>query len=234
MNEAMKRELNTKLFENEELKGDLELPGEMDKRLKDISTLERRGKSKNINMPIHHKEKKNLSVEDKSNEDEQKHGNNDNKNTLLSSSFLSDNSLVTLKGHKNYVWSVDYLPFDDRHYLCSGSEDNKICVWDIDNAEKLNILNMHSSYVFCVKFSPYHTSPTICSASWDKTIRFWDLKASEEIQILNEHTNGVCSIQFSPFNGGRYLCSGSGDNTIRLWDMEMSKSLHVFNGHEDY
>ncbi|ETO15240.1 hypothetical protein RFI_22124, partial [Reticulomyxa filosa] len=150
--------------------------------------------------------------------------------------FCSSSKLLkTFNGHTGHVLSIDYSTFDDNQFLCSGSSDKTIRVWDIKTNKQIQLFNEYSDFVYCVKFSPYHyhnhRQNVICSSSFDKTIRFWDFKHNKQLQIFNEHSRGVNGIEFSPFNGGRYLCSGSGDTTIRLWDVETSKSLHVFNGH---
>ncbi|ETN99077.1 hypothetical protein RFI_38410, partial [Reticulomyxa filosa] len=125
----------------------------------------------------------------------------------------------------------------DCQFICSGSDDKTVCVWDVENHKCVRSFNGHSRAVHCVEFSSYHYHNNhrnvVCSASYDKTIRFWDIKDNQQLQVFNGHTNGVVAIKFSPFNGGRYLCSGSYDKTIHLWDVETSKSLHVFNGHEN-
>ncbi|ETO07225.1 G-protein beta WD-40 repeats containing protein [Reticulomyxa filosa] len=151
--------------------------------------------------------------------------------------FRSSSKLLeTFSGHKNRVNSIDYSILDSRQLLCSGSDDNTVCLWDIENNKQIQTFNGHLSDVNCVKFSSYHyhnhCRTVICSSSEDKTIRFWDFKHNQQLQIFNEHTKSVYGIEFSSFNGGRYLCSGSADNTIRLWDIETHKSLHVFNGHK--
>ncbi|ETO09928.1 WD-40 repeat protein, partial [Reticulomyxa filosa] len=150
--------------------------------------------------------------------------------------FLSSSKLLnTFNGHTRMVWSIDYSTFGDDQFICSGSGDNTVRVWDVNTNQQIQSFDGHSKAVGCVKFSQYHhhyhRRNAICSSSDDNTIRFWDIKNNQQLKIFNEHTLWVNSIVFSPFNGGRYLCSGSGDKTIRLWDVETSKSLHVFYGH---
>ncbi|ETO06885.1 G-protein beta WD-40 repeats containing protein [Reticulomyxa filosa] len=152
--------------------------------------------------------------------------------------FRSSAKLInTFTGHTDCVNSIDFLTFDDGQFICSGSDDKTVRVWNVDNNKQIQSFNGHSGIVYCVKFSPYHyhnhRQNIICSSSFDETIRFWNFKHNKQLQIFNGHTNDVCGIEFSQFNGGRYLCSGSNDKTIRLWDVKTSKSLHVFNGHED-
>ncbi|ETO20930.1 hypothetical protein RFI_16275, partial [Reticulomyxa filosa] len=146
--------------------------------------------------------------------------------TFRSSSKL----LKTFSGHTKAVWSIDYSTFSGDQFICSGSHDNTVCLWDVDNSKQIGSFHEHSSVVYCVRFSSYHycnyRQNVICSSSYDKTIRFWDTEHNRQSQILNGHTRCVYCIEFSPFNGGRYLCSGSYDKTIRLWDVETSESLH--------
>ncbi|ETO18424.1 WD-repeat protein [Reticulomyxa filosa] len=164
---------------------------------------------------------------------------NDNLSTSninMLSTFNFKLILKTFTGHTNWVRSIDYSAFDDDQFICSGSSDCTIRVWDVDNNKQIQLFNGHSNSVSCVKFSSYHyqnhRQNIICSSSLDKTIRFLDFKHNKQLQIFNIHTDCVTGIEFSPFNSGRYLYSGSYDNTIRLWDVETSKQLHVFNGHE--
>ncbi|ETO16095.1 WD-repeat protein [Reticulomyxa filosa] len=152
--------------------------------------------------------------------------------------FISSSKLInTFTGHSDIVWSIDYSILGDGQFICSGSADETVRVWDVENNKQIQSFNKHSSAVACVKFSSYHyhnyRRNVICSASVDRTIRFWDFKDNKELQIFNKHTGWIGGIEFSPFNGGRYLCSGSEDNTICLWDVETSKLLHVLKGHKD-
>ncbi|ETO23618.1 hypothetical protein RFI_13560 [Reticulomyxa filosa] len=131
---------------------------------------------------------------------------------------------------------IDYSTFDDGKFICTGSNDKTVSVWDTENNRQIQLFNGHLDWVHCVKFSPYHyyiyRRNVVCSSSNDKTIRFWDIKDNRQLKLFNGHANSVYGIEFSSFSGGRYLCSGSTDKTIRLWDVEKSKTLHFFNRHE--
>ncbi|ETO34356.1 G-protein beta WD-40 repeats containing protein, partial [Reticulomyxa filosa] len=151
--------------------------------------------------------------------------------------FYSASKLLnTFIGHICYVNNIDYSTFDGGQFICFGSYDTKVHVWEVGTNEQVQLFEEHSDRVSCVKFSPYHYynyhRHIICSSSYDKTFRFWDIKDNRQLKIFREHKRWISGIEFSSFNGGRYLCSGSGDKTIRLCDVGTSKLLHIFNGHE--
>ncbi|ETO33775.1 hypothetical protein RFI_03327 [Reticulomyxa filosa] len=155
---------------------------------------------------------------------------------MLDAFRSSSKLLKTFCGHTDYVWSIDYSTFDDGEFICTASNDNTICVWNIETNKQTQLSYGHSDSVYCVKFSPYHyhnhRRSVICSSSFDRTIRFCDIKDNQLLQLFNGHTGWIGGIEFSPFNGGQYLSSVSGDNTIRLWDVETSNTLHIFKGHK--
>ncbi|ETO01823.1 G-protein beta WD-40 repeats containing protein, partial [Reticulomyxa filosa] len=123
--------------------------------------------------------------------------------------------LKTLNVHTNIVWSIDNSTLDNSQFICSGSRDNTVRVWDLENNKQIQSFNGHSGDIYCVKFSPYHNHyrSVICSSSLDRTIRFWDFKHNQQLQVFNGHTGYVAGIEFSSFSSGRYLCSGSDDKT---------------------
>ncbi|ETO33323.1 hypothetical protein RFI_03785, partial [Reticulomyxa filosa] len=143
--------------------------------------------------------------------------------------FRSSSKLInTFNAHEDIVWSIDYSTFNDCQFLCSGSYDAIVSVWDIDNNKQIQSFDEDVGDLSCVKFSSYHNhnnhQNVVCFSSFDGSIHFWDFKHNKQLKIFDEHTSGVSGIEFSSFNG---------DNTIRLWDVETLKSLYIFNGHED-
>ncbi|ETO07919.1 WD-40 repeat-containing protein, partial [Reticulomyxa filosa] len=119
--------------------------------------------------------------------------------------FRSSSKLLnTFTEHNTCVNSIDYSIFDCSRFICSGSDDKTVRVWDVDNNKQIQPFNQNSSYVSCVKFSSYHyhshRQNVICFSSSDDTIHFWDFKNNQQLQMFNGHTGSVY------------------DNTIRLWD----------------
>ncbi|ETO05572.1 WD-40 repeat protein, partial [Reticulomyxa filosa] len=70
--------------------------------------------------------------------------------------FHSAKLLKTFTGHTNHIDSIDLFTFDGIQYLCSGSRDDLLCVWDVETTKQIQSFDGHSHHVFCVKFSNYY------------------------------------------------------------------------------
>ena len=122
---------------------------------------------------------------------------------------ISDESLMTLRGHTYGVYSVAFSP--DGKRIVSGSLELK--VWDAESASELLTLRGHKSWVLSIAFSP--DGKRVVSGSGDNTLKVWDAESGVELMTLRGHTNFVRSVAFSP--DGKRVVSGSGDNTLKVW-----------------
>ncbi|NER19420.1 MAG: hypothetical protein F6J96_01375 [Symploca sp. SIO1C2] len=128
------------------------------------------------------------------------------------------------EAHPASVPSVSFSP--DGKLLASGSSDNTIKIWDLEEGGELLTLSGHQYEVFSVSFSP--DGKRLASGSSDNTIKIWDLEEGGELLTLSGHQYEVFSVSFSP--DGKLLASGSGDGTIKIWDWEKQKKLHTLPG----
>ncbi|ETO35184.1 G-protein beta WD-40 repeats containing protein [Reticulomyxa filosa] len=122
-----------------------------------------------------------------------------------------------------HVNSIDYSTFDYGQFICSGSHDKTVRVWNIETNKQIQSFNGHLNYVYSVKFSPYHyynhCCNIICSSSYDGiTSKVIDnCKYSSVKHGLNKLGNTI-------------LC-GSWDCSVRLWNIRSNKKeLHAING----
>eukprot|EP00331_Platyophrya_macrostoma_P010464 CAMPEP_0176415760 /NCGR_PEP_ID=MMETSP0127-20121128/5983_1 /TAXON_ID=938130 /ORGANISM="Platyophrya macrostoma, Strain WH" /LENGTH=400 /DNA_ID=CAMNT_0017795787 /DNA_START=6 /DNA_END=1208 /DNA_ORIENTATION=- len=98
-------------------------------------------------------------------------------------------------------------------YLLSGSNDGKICLWNIEDSnvvtkaiKPLNEFNYHKGSVGDVCWHPLD---------------------------INAHTDEIYSIDFNK-NDEYLFITGGADKIICLWDLRNpSKSLHVFENHKE-
>ena len=131
----------------------------------------------------------------------------------------------THSGHSRGVNSVAFSIGGRK--IASGSWDQTIRLWDIENGEEIACLEGHFGAVSSVVFSP--DGKMIASGGWDQTIRLWDTKNCKEINFFESHSGGILSVCFSP--DGEKIASGSSDCAIQLWDVGSGKEIASMKGH---
>jgi WD40 repeat protein len=161
-----------------------------------------------------------------------------------------------LMAHKDKVQSVTFSP--DGKILASGSEDNTVKLWEINNDtdtqkgeeghpknlwKEMGEENIGSDKkIVSVAFSP--DGQILATGNWDNRITLWDLKTDKVLQVLGRkqwlwglittgqgHQNSVSAVAFSP--DGSTLASASFDNTVKLWDVKSGAEVRTLK-HEDW
>lgn len=99
-------------------------------------------------------------------------------------------------------------------FLCSGSRDKTIKVWDAGTLQCLMSLVGHNNWVRACLFHP--GGRFLLSVSDDKSMRVWDLRTKRNHKTLEAHTHFVTSLdmhRIAPF-----VCTASVDQTVKLWE----------------
>jgi WD40 repeat protein len=122
--------------------------------------------------------------------------------------------VATLADHKNYVFSIAVIGSN----LYSGSGDNTVKLWDLQNLQCAHTFEGHSAAVSCLEVA----GKTLFSGSWDNTIKVWDTRSNKCAKTLSTHTNYVSSLFFD----GNNLWSGSWDCSIVCWDIRTWQAKH--------
>jgi len=143
--------------------------------------------------------------------------------------YVSDQSIMTLRGHENFVNCVAISP--DGKRIVSGSSDNTAKVWDADSGEEIMTLRGHQYDVLSASFSP--DGKQIVSAGDYGEIKVWDASTGSEVMALNRHDGWISSVVFSP-DGKQIVSAGYDDNTIKVWDAETGNELMTLRGHEGW
>ncbi len=132
-------------------------------------------------------------------------------NNILLMKATSQETIQTLKGHKNRVWSLRWSP--NGKILASGSTDQTIKLWNPNNGKIIWDIKDLKSPVVNVAWAPQGT--LLISASKDSTIHIWDIVKKRQLGVLEGHSNIITSVGFS--SDGQVIASKSHDGSIRLW-----------------
>ena len=110
--------------------------------------------------------------------------------------------------------------------IISGSQDELIKIWHLDECACHKTLMGHTDSVMCVKSL---TRNRAVSGSYKELI-VWDLKTEKCLHTLQGHTNWVKSvIQVSE----NVIASGSYDGSIKLWDLTRGVCVKTLVGHKN-
>ncbi len=129
----------------------------------------------------------------------------------------------TLNQHANQVRSVVVNPHGKT--FASGSLDNTIRIWNLDNGE-LNCTFTGNSYgIYSIAFSP--DGQTLASGSNDNIVKLWYSRTGTNFV---GHSGYIASVAFHP--DGKIIASGSSDKTIKIWNLNTEELICTFTGHE--
>ena len=129
--------------------------------------------------------------------------------------------VYTSDSEKGHCSSVTCLSVCDK-YLCSGSHDATIRVWNKDTLAFERVLRGHRGSVLALtKIGGY-----LLSGGRDSVIRVWDLDTWVCCEILRGHDAAVLSL--SSYEALGLFVSSSADGTVRLWDLQTFTCAKIF------
>eukprot|EP01137_Pigoraptor_chileana_P007025 Opistho-2@52011 len=117
--------------------------------------------------------------------------------------------LRTLEMPGGSVYSLAITP----KLLISGTYENSIHVYDIDNHTHQAILEGHGGTIYALAVMGVAGQSRLFSGSYDNTIKVWNLETYQLVQTLVRHGSCVDTLAVAK---GR-LFSGSADNSIKVW-----------------
>ena len=138
----------------------------------------------------------------------------------------------TLKGHTNWVRTIDLMNVGNNHLLASGSDDKLVKIWDTRSSLSCVMsLNECDDFVNSVRFHP--NEPNCLAASCkDGSWKLWDLRGGKGrlLQHYSAHKGAANEIAFHP--SGNYLISCGADALIKIWDLRDACLFYSISGHK--
>merc|ERR1719261_1003924 len=86
-----------------------------------------------------------------------------------------------LAGHTGFIFCVCSVG----DILFTGSQDNNVMIWDLNNLQYIGTLPGHRGFVKCLASS--YSRKLLCSGSQDKTVKVWSLDTFSAVKTLYGH-----------------------------------------------
>lgn len=125
----------------------------------------------------------------------------------------------SLTGHSGAIYDLAYK--ENTNELFSGSYDNKIIAWDLENPEVARLVAKVVSKPISILYLPKHNFLVIGQANGN--ISLVNLTMKKEIAILKHHLGMVYTLNVSEDES--LLYSGGEDGTIAKWDLSNNSLL---------
>ena len=112
----------------------------------------------------------------------------------------------------------------DRRYLLSGSSDETIRMWNVQNGQCLQKFGGRAGIIKSLAWSI--DQRRFLSGSDDYKIRLWDVAAGGCLQELGGHRGPITALAWS--GDQRLVLSGSTEKNMLLWDLKTGKVIREF------
>lgn len=144
---------------------------------------------------------------------------------LLWRTYDECDNYMMLRGHKNAVTELAWLPDGERLVSCSA--DKSVRCWDAETGAQVKRLSEHLAIVNGV--APLLRGPPLfCSGGDDCKVKLWDMRSKRSVQTL-EAPAPVTAVGFSA--AGDQVYSGGVDSDVSVWELRKSAVSLRLQGH---
>ncbi|CDP20641.1 unnamed protein product [Coffea canephora] len=144
---------------------------------------------------------------------------------------------LRLRGHDKEGYGLSWSPFKQGHLL-SGSNDCRICLWDISALPSDKVLEasfMYQDHESVVEDVSWHlkNENLFGSVGDDCRLIIWDSRTNRPQHSFQVHDKEVNYLSFNPFNEW-VVATASSDATVGLFDIrKLSSPLHILGSHTE-
>lgn len=144
---------------------------------------------------------------------------------------------IRLRGHSQEGYGLSWSPFKEG-YLLSGSNDCRVCLWDVStspNNKVLDAKHVYEGHGSVVGDVSWHLMDEFIfgSVGDDHKLMIWDLRTHKHQQSVVVHEKEVNYLSFNPYNEW-VLATASSDTTVGLFDMrKLTSPLHVLSNTDE-
>jgi len=135
---------------------------------------------------------------------------------------------------EEWILTFDLYNEKDKKFLITGSNNNKIYRWNLENGKCESIVGHHENGITCVKIS--NDGRKVASGCLDNVIKIWDIDNGECLLEKYDHTKEIVSIAFQ--QDDKCLITASKDSIIKVWNIadkvmvrniDLNKELEIYN-----
>lgn len=139
-----------------------------------------------------------------------------------------------LKGSQSIITWCQFHPLIQRFQKCiTGSEDNKLRVYDLNSSKLEACLEGHFSAITHAEYINFTENDKdfnyLLSAARDKVIIIWDLKTFTKIRTMPVYESIESFLMVKSFLSSekfdRFLVTMGNDGLLKLWDTKTSKCI---------
>lgn len=126
------------------------------------------------------------------------------------------------KGHSKQVTCTSFSP--DGKYLATGSTDNSVIIWSLENSRQIRSINQHSNSILSVHFN--NTGDRILTASSDNSAKVFNVLTGEIIFHLQIKKGELDQAFFDA--KGRFIVLSDKRDGVYIYDANNGRFINQF------